>query len=90
MPTDGGYAAWLHGRVVDMFYFPLIEGHFPSWFPIWKNEEFIFFRPVFNVADAAITVGISMILLFQKRFFPNQEEAEKHSDRIGSDTSKAA
>jgi signal peptidase II len=55
--------------VVDMLYFPIIEGHFPSWFPFWGSEQFIFFRPVFNIADSAITVGVTIILLFQKRFF---------------------
>lgn len=69
MPAEGGYAAFWHGRVVDMFYFPIIEGHFPQWFPIWKGEEFLFFRPVFNVADTSITIGVGLILLFQKKFF---------------------
>lgn len=68
-PEGGGYADLLHGRVVDMFYFPIIEGHFPAWFPIWGSEEFIFFRPVFNLADSAITVGVFLIIIFQKRFF---------------------
>lgn len=72
-PPSGGYAGFLQGRVVDMLYFPIIEGHFPSWFPIWKNEEFIFFRPVFNISDASITIGVAMILLFQKKYF--QKEA---------------
>lgn len=66
-PADGGYAPWLHGRVVDMLYFPLIEGRFPSWSPLWADESFVFFRPVFNVADAAISVGIAMLLLFCRR-----------------------
>jgi len=68
-PKEGGYSSFLHGRVVDMLYFPIIEGHFPSWFPFWGSEQFIFFRPVFNIADSAITVGVTIILLFQKRFF---------------------
>jgi signal peptidase II len=68
-PEGGGYAGLLHGKVVDMFYFPIMEGHFPSWFPIWAGEEFIFFRPVFNLADASITVGVFLILIFQKRYF---------------------
>jgi len=63
---EKGYAGFLYGKVVDMLYFPLIEGHFPSWFPIWENESFVFFRPVFNIADAAITTGISLILLFYR------------------------
>lgn len=69
LPEEGGYSTFLHGKVVDMFYFPIIEGHFPSWFPIWGGEEFIFFRPVFNFADASISVGVALILIFQKRFF---------------------
>jgi len=64
-----GYESWFHGRVVDMFYFPIAEGHFPSWFPIWGGEEFVFFRPVFNLADAAISVGVILILIFQKNYF---------------------
>ena len=69
LPTDGGYAPFWHGKVVDMLYFPIIEGHFPQWFPFWKGEEFEFFRPVFNIADSSITIGVTLILIFQKRFF---------------------
>ncbi len=68
-PETGGYAPLLHGKVVDMLYFPLINSHFPEWFPIWGGEHFIFFRPVFNIADAGISVGIFMILLFYKNQF---------------------
>ncbi|NII85719.1 lipoprotein signal peptidase [Pedobacter riviphilus] len=64
-----GYESWFHGRVVDMFYFPIAEGHFPTWVPIWGGEEFVFFRPVFNLADAAISVGVILILIFQKNYF---------------------
>jgi signal peptidase II len=60
------------GQVIDMFYFPLFTGHFPSWFPGWGGEEFIFFRPVFNLADAAISVGVITILINQKRYFKHQ------------------
>ncbi len=72
------YAGIFHGRVVDMFYFPLFTGQFPAWVPIWGGEEYIFFRPVFNLADAAISVGVIMILLNQKRYF-KQEEPEVSS-----------
>ena len=69
MPESGGYSSFLHGKVVDMFYFPLLNSHFPSWLPIWGGEHFIFFRPVFNIADAGISVGIFMILLFYRAEF---------------------
>ena len=67
-PEEGGYAGLLHGRVVDMFYFPLIEGVFPDWLPIWGGNRFLFFNAIFNVADSAITVGMALIILFQKKF----------------------
>ncbi len=66
-PPDGGYAPLLHGAVVDMFYFPLIEGRLPEWLPFWGGEHFVFFRPVFNIADAAISVGIGLFILAQRR-----------------------
>lgn len=75
-PAEGGYAGFLHGRVVDMLYFPLISGQFPSWFPFWGSESFLFFRPVFNIADSAISVGVFLLLFFQKRFFPHHEKKE--------------
>jgi signal peptidase II len=66
------YAPLFHGRVVDMFYFPLLRGTFPSWVPVWGNEPYEFFRPVFNLADSAICVGVIMILLYQKRYFKHE------------------
>lgn len=68
-PPGGGYSSFLHGRVVDMFYFPIINTHWPSWSPFRPGEMFVFFRPVFNVADSAITCGVISIILFQKKMF---------------------
>ena len=68
-PEGGGYAPFLQGRVVDMLYFPLFEVEFPQWVPFLAGNHFTFFQPVFNVADSAITVGILMLLLFQKRYY---------------------
>ena len=69
MPEDGGYGTFLHGKVVDMFYFPVLKGTFPDWVPFWGSERFIFFRPVFNIADSAITIGVFILLFFQRSFF---------------------
>lgn len=66
--TNQGYAKSMYGCVVDMFYFPIINGQFPDWFPIWGGEDFQFFRPIFNFADASISAGVITIILFQKRF----------------------
>jgi len=79
LPAGGGYAGFLHGKVVDMFYFPIINGHYPDWIPFLGGNEFIFFRPVFNIADSSITVGIFSILLFYRDFF-NNISAKKDSD----------
>lgn len=73
LPTEGGYSHWLQGRVVDMFYFPIFKGYYPEWLPLKGGDPFIFFRPVFNLADSAISVGIFSIILFQKRFLKNGE-----------------
>ena len=77
-PPEGGYAGFLHGRVVDMLYFPLISGQFPSWFPFWGNESFLFFRPVFNIADSSISIGVMILLIFQKRFFPHHHNVKEN------------
>ncbi len=66
---EGGYSSFLQGKVVDMFYFPLINGHFPNWVPIFGGNHFIFFRPIFNIADAAISTGVINILIFHRSFF---------------------
>jgi len=67
LPESGGYAPILQGKVVDMLYFPLIETTLPSWLPIWGGNEFIFFRPIFNLADSAISVGVFSLLLFYRK-----------------------
>ncbi|MBE0641930.1 MAG: lipoprotein signal peptidase [Bacteroidales bacterium] len=69
LPAGGGYASFLHGKVVDMFYFPLFTTVLPGWLPLWGGEEFQFFRPVFNIADASISVGVVWLILFQRRYF---------------------
>jgi signal peptidase II len=70
-----GYAGFLQGSVVDMLYFPIIQGHYPTWVPFVGSGQFVFFRPVFNIADSSITVGVFIILLFQKKFFKHQKES---------------
>jgi signal peptidase II len=68
-PPGGGYSSFLHGRVVDMFYFPVINTHWPQWSPFRPGESLVFFRPVFNIADSSITCGVFSIVLFQKKMF---------------------
>jgi len=75
-PPGGGYAGLFFGKVVDMLYFPLYQGFLPDWIPFKGGDYFIFFQPVFNISDAAISVGVILILIFQKRFFKGHQ-AEK-------------
>jgi signal peptidase II len=76
-PHAHGYAGFLHGRVVDMLYFPLIRSNYPSWFPFVGGDSFEFFSPIFNIADASISVGVITLLVFQKKFFKKHKE-ENH------------
>lgn len=76
--SQKGYAGFLHGNVVDMLYFPVLHGTFPKWFPFWGGEDLEFFRPIFNIADAAISIGVISILLFQKRFFKQRSGSDEH------------
>jgi signal peptidase II len=87
-PDGGGYNTFLHGKVVDMLYFPVIKGYIPHWSPIWREQYFIFFRPVFNIADSCITIGVFMILLFQKRYFRTAEGKEKETSQQDNDLSE--
>lgn len=68
-PKGGGYSSFLHGKVVDMLYFPLFEGYLPDWIPFWGGDFFVFFRPVFNIADASISIGVFMLFLSQTKIF---------------------
>ena len=72
--TGKGYGVLLQGKVVDMLYFPLFQSSFPSWLPIWGGERFEFFSPVFNVADASITLGVLTIFIFQNIFFKSSKK----------------
>ncbi len=73
LPESGGYAPLLKGKVVDMLYFPLYDDILPEWIPIWGGERFVFFEPVFNVADTAISTGFGILLVFYKKAFPKKE-----------------
>jgi signal peptidase II len=73
-PREGGYAGWFHGRVVDMLYFPLFHGTWPKWMPGMGGDYFEFFRFIFNVSDACITIGVFVILIFQKKFFKEEHK----------------
>ena len=84
LPPDGGYAGFLQGRVVDMLYFPLVSGRFPDWLPIWGGETFLFFRPVFNIADASISIGVILYILFQKRFHEGDHAQKTETDAPGA------
>ncbi len=102
LPESGGYSTLFHGKVVDLFYFPIIENaELPSWIPainfnwpdwlpflggknfsLFVDRHFTFFQYVFNVADAAITTGVGLLLLFNKKAFPKKEQKEEHKDHI--------
>ena len=80
-PEAGGYAPFLHGKVVDMLYFPVWRGELPTWVPFWGGEYFEFFRPVFNIADASITTGVLSIILFYRAEFSNSSEMTTKKQR---------
>src|SRR6187397_1874939 len=76
MFPEKGYAGFLHGRVVDMLYFPMFHTTFPGWVPFVGGKPFEFFSPIFNIADASISVGVITLLLFQKKFFKRKKTEE--------------
>lgn len=76
MPEGGGYTSFLYGKVVDMFYFPLIDSTFPEWFPIWGGRPLQFFEFIFNIADASVFIGTAIIFVFYKHFFNQEKEAD--------------
>ena len=75
--ADQPYGTWFHGEVVDMFYFPIWEGNLPSWLPIWGGKHFTFFNAIFNVADVAISTGVGILIVFNKRAFAHADKEEK-------------
>ena len=77
LPDGGGYASVFHGKVVDMLHFPMWKGYLPEWLPFWGGDYFVFFEPVFNIADMAISTGVGLLIFFNKRAFPRKETTEK-------------
>jgi signal peptidase II len=77
LPESGGYDTFLHGKVVDMLHFPIWRGYLPEWLPLLGDKYFTFFEPVFNVADMAISSGVGMLLIFNKKAFPKEKSSEK-------------
>jgi signal peptidase II len=89
-PDGGGYAPFLQGKVVDMLYFPIIRGTWPDWFPWWGGSSLVFFRPVFNIADSSITIGVAIILIWQKRFFSEEIIPDRKTKETGNSPEPAA
>ncbi|RYY90470.1 MAG: lipoprotein signal peptidase [Chitinophagaceae bacterium] len=80
LPKGGGYAGFLHGKVVDMFYFPMFRGNWPTWVPFVGGSDFLFFSAIFNIADAAISVGVISLILFQKRFLQREQPEQPRTE----------
>ena len=87
LAAEGGYASFLHGKVVDMLYFPLIEGRYPEWIPGVGGNPFIFFRPVFNIADSSITIGVMVLLLGMWAKERSLKKVGKLGSRLGESDS---
>jgi len=81
-PVEGGYSSFLHGKVVDMFYLPMFRGRYPEWMPLIGGNSYLFFRPIFNIADSAITLGVLSIILFYRRFFAAIDERSVEEKQV--------
>ena len=85
-PPDGGYGTLFNGRVVDMFYFPLCEWDWPNWMPIIGGNHFVFFQPIFNIADASLSVSVIVLILFYARYLANPTlKSEDQAEGDGND-----
>ena len=82
MPEDGGYAPFFYGKVVDMLYFPLFKFNWPDWLPFIGGQEFLFFRPIFNIADSAVTVGVILLFIFYRNHLGDSKVVEKDGNEI--------
>lgn len=82
----GSYSPWFHGQVIDMLFFPIFDFTWPEWVPMVGGEYFLFFSPVFNIADSSIFIGVSTILIFQKRFFKENATEESESTLTETNT----
>ncbi len=83
-PEEGGYSSLMHGKVVDMLYFPMVDTYLPDWVPFWGGESFQFFKPVFNVADSSISTGIISLLLFQRQFFKSIDQRKSKQQPVAA------
>ena len=79
-PPDGGYATLFNGRVVDMLYFPLCEWNWPQWMPMIGGNHFVFFQPIFNIADASLSVSVIVLILFYARYLTTISPKDKDSE----------
>ena len=84
-PPDGGYGTLFNGRVVDMLYFPLCEWNWPQWMPFIGGNHFVFFQPIFNIADASLSVSVIVLILFYARYLATVTESKKEEEQQGAE-----